>query len=158
MSRSRSSPVTSRSTSLPPCGLISFILFPSFVNCLVACSVRSPRVSKGNARSSHLLAATQQSAASCLGSRVLSHLALPHGRASDTPSLIFQMYSALSLNRSPPATRARVFTNLHGRGAGRAADGRVAVVVQRVIGYVIPGYVIPYVASGPGGERVDFDK
>ncbi len=68
------------------------------------------------------------------------------------------MYSALSLNRSTPASRAGVFTNLHGRGARRAADGRVAVVVKRVIWYVVPGYVIPDVAGGPGGERVDFDK
>src|SRR5258708_35710041 len=68
-----------------------------------------------------------------------------------------EMYSALSLNRSPPASRARVFTNLHGRGAGRAADGRIAVVVQRIIRYVVPDYVIPDVAGRPGGQRVDFD-
>src|SRR5258708_10125912 len=69
-----------------------------------------------------------------------------------------EMYSALSLNRSTPATRSRVFTNLHGRGAGRAADGRVAVVVKRVIGYVVPGYVIPDVAGRPGCKRVDLDQ
>jgi hypothetical protein len=85
MSLSRSGPVTSRLTSLPPCGLISFILFPSFVHW----RVRSPRVSKGNARCCHLLASTQQSAASFLESRMLASLALPHGRASDTPSSLF---------------------------------------------------------------------
>src|SRR5258706_14717579 len=69
-----------------------------------------------------------------------------------------EMYSALSLNRSTPASRARVFTNLHGRGAGRAADGRVAVVVKRIKRHIVPGYVIPDVAGGPGGERVDFDQ
>ena len=119
--------------------------------------VRSPRVSKGDARSSRLLASSQQSATSFFESRVLASLALHHGRASDTPYSRFDMYSALSLNRSPPASRARVFTNLHGRGAGSAADGRVAMVVKRVKRHVVPGYVIPDVSGGPGGERVDLD-
>src|SRR6267142_3064619 len=119
MSRSRSGPVTSRSTSFPPCGSISFMLFPSFVDCFVA------------GRPGILLL------------HYFSRL---------------EMYSALSLNRSPPAAGARNFANLHGRGARRAADGRVAVVVKRVVGNVVPGYVIPDIAGGPGGERVDFDK
>ncbi len=68
------------------------------------------------------------------------------------------MDSALSLNRSAPASGASIFANLHGRRAGCAADRRVAVVVKRVIRHVVPGNVIPDIVGGPRSERVYFNE
>src|SRR5204863_6505850 len=42
-----------------------------------------------------------------------------------------------------------------GPRAGRAPDGRVALVVQRVVRHVVRPDVVPHLALGPVGQRVD---
>src|SRR3954465_11416972 len=58
---------------------------------------------------------------------------------------------ALSLVGVRPATLA---PGARRQRAVRAADRRVAAVVQRVVRHVVAGDVVPHVAVGPVGERV----
>src|SRR3712207_959557 len=68
------------------------------------------------------------------------------------------METAFRLSRPAPATSARVFADADGRRAGHAADGRVAQVVERVVGHVVLDDVPPHVARRPRGQRVDLDE
>ena len=43
----------------------------------------------------------------------------------------------------PPAAGAHVLAGLDGARAGRAADGGVAAVVQRVVGHAVRAQVVP---------------
>ena len=57
----------------------------------------------------------------------------------------------------PPAAGAEVLAQADGAGAGRAADAGEKLVVQRVVGDVVELDVVPDVAPGPVGQRVDLD-
>src|SRR6266850_483280 len=57
----------------------------------------------------------------------------------------------------PPAPGANVFARDGGAGAGRAADGTVALVVQRVVGHLEGADVFPYLALAPVGKWIDLD-
>src|SRR5213082_878996 len=55
----------------------------------------------------------------------------------------------------PPAPGALVLTRLRRSRAGRAADGCVAAVVQRVVGHLVFADVIPDLVLGPQRQRRD---
>src|SRR5437773_8695391 len=57
----------------------------------------------------------------------------------------------------PPAPGARVLAGLGGAGAGAAADGGVALGVQRVGGDVVLAQVVPNLVLGPVRQRVELD-
>src|SRR5882672_8596758 len=59
-----------------------------------------------------------------------------------------------SVRLPPPATRAQVLALLRRARAGRAADGGVALVVERVVGKVVLAHVLPHLFLRPLGERV----
>src|SRR2546426_10802966 len=56
----------------------------------------------------------------------------------------------------PPAAGAEVFADGDRAGARRTADARHELVVQRVVGHVVAGDVVPDVVPAPVGERIDF--
>src|SRR6266705_1181922 len=63
----------------------------------------------------------------------------------------------------PPPSRiwsapgARVLSRDRRPGAGRAADGTVALVVERVVGHLEGADVLPYLVLAPVGERIELD-
>src|SRR5258706_1196112 len=56
----------------------------------------------------------------------------------------------------PPAPGANVFARDGGAGAGRAADGTVALVVERVVGHLEGADVFPYPVLAPVGKWIEF--
>src|SRR5439155_26464484 len=66
--------------------------------------------------------------------------------------------TAFRLVEPLPAARARVVPGVHRRGAVRAADARVVVVVKLVIGHVVRHDVRPHLLLAPGGQRCDFHQ
>src|SRR3954467_2524556 len=54
----------------------------------------------------------------------------------------------------PPAARPQVLARLGRSGARRAADGRGALVVQRVVRQVVLAHVVPDLLLRPLGERI----
>lgn len=58
----------------------------------------------------------------------------------------------------PPAAGAHVLAGLDGTGAWFAADARVALVVELVVGHVVLLDVVPHLLLGPRDERVDLDE
>src|SRR5258706_9509714 len=58
----------------------------------------------------------------------------------------------------PPSPGANVFARDGGAGAGRAADGTVALVLERVVGAIEGAGVFPYLALAPVGKRIDLDE
>src|ERR1700722_14835793 len=67
------------------------------------------------------------------------------------------MDAAFGLAGPGPAAAARVGTRLDLDGAGRAADGGVAVVDQRVNQHVVDGDVVVDLLLAPADDRVDLD-
>src|SRR6478736_685478 len=65
---------------------------------------------------------------------------------------------ALGLRGADPAPGAGVAARAHRLGAVGAADRRVAAVVQRVVGDPMLPDVVPDVALGPIGERVQLPE
>src|SRR5437867_684347 len=57
----------------------------------------------------------------------------------------------------PPAPGAPVLSRDRRPGAGRAADGTVALVVERVVGHLAGADVLPHLVLGPVGERIELD-
>src|SRR3954469_12718472 len=57
----------------------------------------------------------------------------------------------------PPAPRTGGFARRDGARARRAADRRVAAVVERVVGQLALAHVLPDLVLGPLGERVQLD-
>src|SRR5438477_12978791 len=55
----------------------------------------------------------------------------------------------------PPASRAQVFAGLRRARARRAADRRIALVVEAVVGQVALAHVVPDLVLGPLGEGVE---
>src|SRR5581483_9805588 len=60
--------------------------------------------------------------------------------------------------RACPAAGAIVFAFADGAGAQPAADARVALVVERIVGNVVIGDELPHVLLGPVQERVYLDE
>ena len=58
----------------------------------------------------------------------------------------------------PPAAGARVLARARRAGAGRAADRRVPLGVERVAGHVVLADVVPDLLDRPLGERVQLDE
>jgi hypothetical protein len=56
-----------------------------------------------------------------------------------------------------PAARARVFARLDRAGAGRAADGGIALGDQRMPGQAVFDHVFLKILAAPMGQRVDLD-
>src|SRR5690242_3037076 len=56
----------------------------------------------------------------------------------------------------PPSSRANMFAGRHGARAGRAADARIALVVQPVVGHGVGVEVGPDLLLAPVGERIEF--
>jgi hypothetical protein len=59
------------------------------------------------------------------------------------------------LRLPPPAAGAEVLAQADGARAGRAADAGEELVVQRVVGHLVQRDVVPDVAPGPVGQRVE---
>ncbi len=57
----------------------------------------------------------------------------------------------------PPAAGAEVLAERDRARAGGAADAGIERVVQPVVGHLVPGDVVPYVAPAPVGERAYLD-
>src|SRR5688572_11683754 len=62
------------------------------------------------------------------------------------------MKTAFLLLAPAPATRARVLARLDRRRAGPATDGRIVLIVERVVRHVVFVDVRPHVARRPGDE------
>src|SRR5712691_1411470 len=56
----------------------------------------------------------------------------------------------------PPAAGTRVLASDGRTGAGRAADGTVALVVEWVVGHVKRADVLPHLVLAPVGKGVEF--
>src|SRR5580698_5524606 len=67
------------------------------------------------------------------------------------------MNAALGLSGPGPAPAARVGTRLDPGGAGRAADGGVALVDQRVDQHAVGDDVVVDLLLAPADDRVDLD-
>src|SRR5262245_48532759 len=81
-----------------------------------------------------------------------SFMALPHQLA------VWREMDAAFTRRlflPPPAAVARVLTLDHGPRARRAADRAVALVVQRVVGHLVPADVVPDLVLQPARERIE---
>src|SRR5204863_6353410 len=70
-----------------------------------------------------------------------------------------QLHSAFARfpDLPPPAPGAHVLSSDSGPGAGRAADGAVALVVERVVGHFEGADVLPHLVFAPVGERIELD-
>src|SRR5437773_8214569 len=68
------------------------------------------------------------------------------------------MQAALGLREAGPATRAGIFTRLDGAGAVCASDGRVSLIVQRVVGNVMPLDIGPDILRRPTRQGIEFDQ
>src|SRR5262245_39900382 len=68
------------------------------------------------------------------------------------------MQAALRLLAAAPAARARRLPGADRAGAGPAADGGVAALVQPVVGDVLGPHVVPDLFAGPAHERVDLHQ
>src|SRR5262249_34584441 len=66
--------------------------------------------------------------------------------------------AALGLGKPAPAASALVFTQQHGPRAGPAADARVALVVQRIVGNVVLADEAPDLLLRPVGQRADLHQ
>src|SRR5574343_1135838 len=55
----------------------------------------------------------------------------------------------------PPAAGAELLAQADGARAGRAADAGEELVVQRVVVHLVVGDVVPHIAPGPVGQRVE---
>ena len=64
-------------------------------------------------------------------------------------------HSLCSGDLPPPAAGADVLARLDGARAGRAADGGISAVVQRVVRHVVGAEVRPDVVGAPVGERIE---
>ena len=58
----------------------------------------------------------------------------------------------------PPAAGADVFAHGNRPGTGRAADGRVMLVVQGVVGDVVGAQVFPHFGFGPFNQRIELPQ
>src|SRR5437867_12886778 len=67
------------------------------------------------------------------------------------------MQAALGLREAGPATRAGIFTRLDGAGAICASDGRVSLIVQRVVGNVRPLDIGPDMLRRATPQGIEFD-
>src|ERR1700685_2743750 len=67
------------------------------------------------------------------------------------------MNAALGLSGPGPAPAARVGTRLDPGGAGRAADGGVALVGQRIDQHAVGDDVVVDLLLAPADDRVDLD-
>src|SRR5207247_6234116 len=68
------------------------------------------------------------------------------------------MQGALGLREAGPATRAGIFTRLDGAGAVCASDGRVSLIVQRVVGNVMPLDMGPDILRRPACQGIELDQ
>src|SRR5581483_9498042 len=100
--------------------------------------------------------------ASCTRRGWTSVLAVGAVRAEQRGKLVLETTGldsavhAAFLGRSglpPPSPRPRVVTFAHRAGAGRATDGLVALVVERVVGDVVGADIVPHFGFGPIGQR-----
>src|SRR6266545_5578423 len=66
------------------------------------------------------------------------------------------MQTTFSLLKSAPTPGARIFIDLHGRSAGRTADGRITLVVERVVRDIMLADIFPDLPLGPTGEGINF--
>src|SRR4029078_174800 len=68
------------------------------------------------------------------------------------------MQPAFGLGEAAPAAGTLVFAQKHSSRAGPAADARIALIMERVIGGVVLGDETPALLLGPVGQRADFDE
>src|SRR5215467_12687890 len=73
-------------------------------------------------------------------------------------SQALKMNSAFQLLLSVPSPATLVRPGDRAAGAGDAADARVTVVVERVVGQFMGNDVIPHLPTRPGGQRIDLDQ
>jgi hypothetical protein len=82
------------------------------------------------------------------------------GVHAGAPSLVFtcspHSLAASSSHHQRPARKSSPTAD--GAGAGRAADAGEKLVVQRVVGDLVQRDVVPDVAPGPVGQRVELDQ
>src|SRR6516164_1356701 len=137
-------------------------LSPHFLACFAARSaaiaIRSPMVAA--ARGSVLPCATATRTRSVSpGARPPGIPPLLGGNLSPpTPSAPRSgMDAAFGLAGAGPAAAARIGAGLDPAGAGRAADGEVAVVDQGIDEHAVGGDVVVHLLLRPGHDRVDLD-
>src|SRR5262245_54156362 len=68
------------------------------------------------------------------------------------------MHSALDFSESDPAARPLILTGRHLARARPAADARIALIVQGIVGHVVIEQVFPQIALCPVGEWRDLDE
>src|SRR5262245_61855523 len=83
---------------------------------------------------------------------------MPNGLNAAAFLMFNDVQAAFLFDRAGPAAGALVFAIRDWPGAGPAADARVALVVERIVGHVILVDETPHIFLGPGEERVDFDQ
>src|SRR5688572_28534046 len=66
--------------------------------------------------------------------------------------------SALGLGEAGPSPRARIFARCHRTRAPGAAEARIVLIVERVVGNGILADVAPDALGAPVGERIDFPE
>src|SRR5262249_37552277 len=66
--------------------------------------------------------------------------------------------AALGFGEPGPAACPQVLAGASAARAGLAADAGVALIKQRVVGYLVSVDIAPHVALGPIGQRVDFQE
>src|SRR3984893_190293 len=66
--------------------------------------------------------------------------------------------AALLLDLARPAPGPLILAVGDRPGAGPAADARVALVVQRIVGHLVLDHKCPHVPRGPRQQRVDLDQ
>src|SRR3989475_6422066 len=70
----------------------------------------------------------------------------------------FDVQPALGLGEAGPAPGPRILAGLHRAGAVGAADARIVLVMERVVGDLVQLDVGPDVLPLPFGERVELDQ
>src|SRR5690606_13090319 len=76
------------------------------------------------------------------------------GRDLDDPVAGMQAASLRVRRLPPPAAGPHVLARAHGARTRFAADGRVALVVQRVVGDAQRADHVPHIGLAPGRQRV----
>src|SRR5207344_2655469 len=56
----------------------------------------------------------------------------------------------------PPASAPGILARSNGTRARRAADARIAAIVERVVRHVVRAHVAPDLVRRPIGERIEF--
>src|SRR5438093_6241064 len=68
------------------------------------------------------------------------------------------MQAALGLREAGPATGAGILSRLDGAGAVRASEARVPLIVQRVVGNVMPLDIGPHILGRPTRQGIELDQ